>query len=240
LYFTLSNLNTMNKSTLFLFPLLLAIWVFGCNNQSANDPEQETPPVETPDPDPVLNYGFVDGNTYSNDYFGLKISVPESWTIQSREESALLENLGRQNSSQTGESQPASTPIEELQVIYLLVALQFEAGTAVDYNPGVQIIANNLSESDTVVTGELYLQKLADQLSRFPNFTLAEGGISTATIGGKELATVEAETKVGEVSVKQSYFATVIKEYAIQFTISYTNDAEKEALMNVLNTTVFE
>ena len=227
-----------------LIAFFLLICLYSCNNQSGDNSDTTGNTTGTTEntevPAPVLNYGFSERNTYTNDYFGINITIPEGWTVQSREENSMLENLGRQNSGQTGGTQPASTSIEELQVIYLLVALQLEPGTAVDYNPGIQIIANNLTKSDTAVSATQYIKALAEQFGRFPNFTLNDAGISDTTLSGKTLAFMKAETKIGEVAVKQTYFATIIKNYAVQFTISYTNKQEKEALLKILDTLDFE
>ena len=236
----------MNKFFLLFSFAFVILWSTGCNKDQSSDSDQntsnnqntndETDPVSSP----VLNYGFQEGTKYSNDYFGITAKVPEGWYIQSREENSILENIGRQTTGQAGEGMSVTTPIGELQVIYLISTLKFDPGTSVTYNPGINVIANNLTQSDSVISDQVYLQKLKEQLEAFPNFTTSEAGISTVNIGGKKLATMGAETKLGEILVKQTYFAKVIKEYAIQITISYTNEEEKTMLLGALEDFKFE
>lgn len=221
----------MQKYLPLFFALIMSLGV-ACNNGNTGNNGSETRDTTTSEPKApaVLNYGVQDGYTYSNDYFGLTVEVPEGWFVRNRQENAMMEQAGN----------AAPVPIEALQVIYLVDAFVHEPGSIVEYNPGVNIVATNLTEDDGSATNEAYLLKLRENLGKFTNYSFPDETITTQKVGGVEMGKAFGQTLIEGINILQEYYVTMRKGYVIQMTVSYADDAQKAELMKLVNGVKFD
>jgi hypothetical protein len=66
------------------------------------------------------------------------------------------------------------------------------------------------------------------------------GTIREAPIDGKEFYKMTGEIKSLYGSAKQDYYCVVIKDFALLFVITYTNDSELEMLEEIIATMKFD
>ncbi|MEZ4774897.1 MAG: hypothetical protein R3D00_17055 [Bacteroidia bacterium] len=205
----------------------------GCDNGNSGGSTKNTTTVTDPPQEPkapaVLNYGVQTGASYDNDYFGLKVTLPEDWYIQSREENAEIE--------QGGSATPKS--IEALQTIYLLWGFMHEPGSVVEYNAGINIVAANLSQVGQGSTEDDYLVELLKNLANIPNYSIPDKTISDMKVGGITMRSANGQTTIDGIKISQQYLVVFRKGYAIQITTSWSNEVQRTQLMNILKNIAF-
>lgn len=216
-----------------LISIPLIFFFAGCDNEKSGGGAKNNTETLPADPEPkadaVLNYGVQTGAVYDNDYFGLKVTLPEDWYIQSRDENAQIE--------QGGSATPQS--IESLQTIYLLWGFMHEPGSVVEYNAGINIIAANLSQMEQGATPDDYLTELLANLAKIPNYTIADNTIADVKIGGITMRAGNGKTTIDGIKISQQYLVVFRKGYAIQITTSWSNEVQRTQLSNILKQAVF-
>ncbi|MEZ4827015.1 MAG: hypothetical protein R3C61_12170 [Bacteroidia bacterium] len=210
---------------------LLAVFS-ACDNtgkKETNNPPSNTE-TNTPPPAPaVLNYGVQNGGAYDNDFFGVKLTVPDDWYVQSREENAAREQMGND----------VPQPIESLQTIYLLQAYMHEPGSVVEYNAGINMVASNLSQNSTGGNVDDYMKELLNNLSMTRGYSITDRTLSDVVVGGVKMRSATGQVTIEGIKISQQYLAVFRQGYAMQITLSWANDVQKNALNNVLKTAQF-
>jgi hypothetical protein len=59
-------------------------------------------------------------------------------------------------------------------------------------------------------------------------------------LGGVDFDVMEMEMSVRGIVVKQKYYATIMKGYALCFIVSFTTDEEQASLQKILDTATFK
>ncbi len=65
-------------------------------------------------------------------------------------------------------------------------------------------------------------------------------GVTTERLGGRDFDVQCSEIQILGMTIQQKCYVAIIKGYALTITVSFTNDAEKAAVENVLNTVTFQ
>lgn len=191
-------------------------------------------------PEPQLTLGTYDGNSYSNEFFGLSFDVPESYTILSRSE--LNEAMGLMAdflSEETDMSEQAIKLAEEKTVFYS-VAMAHPLDYTDGFNSNIVIQGENLSFLGKVIIadGREYLIHTKAQLEQAGiGYEFEE--IETVQIGGTKHHKLPASIDYGFM-VYQDMYATIINGHALTFIISYSDDAQKAAMMSIMDSVKFE
>lgn len=63
--------------------------------------------------------GKTEGNTYTNDFFGIKIKLPESWVIADRDINKAIQQRGSEMKGKTAANDKALTEAEKRLTIHL-------------------------------------------------------------------------------------------------------------------------
>ncbi|MDX2246300.1 MAG: hypothetical protein SF052_05970 [Bacteroidia bacterium] len=220
------------QRTIFLILLSVVFSLLSCDKNtgdSNNRKAEDNKPAEKDKTPAVLNFGTQTGSVYENDYFGLKVTLPEDWYVQSREMNAEIEQA--QNA--------VKQPIEALQTIYLLYAFMHEPGSVVEYNAGMNIVASNLSQNTEGGTADDYLNELIKNLSTIPGYRFSDKNITDMKIGGLNMRAAKGQTTIEGIDISQLYLVTLRKGYAIQITLSWSNEVQRNQLTDVLKKTEF-
>jgi hypothetical protein len=64
--------------------------------------------------------------------------------------------------------------------------------------------------------------------------------ISTESVGGHDFDVMHAEMSMAAVTVRQDYYASIMKGYAVIFIVSFTTDEEKSSLQDILTSAIFK
>lgn len=205
---------------------IIVIMIPGCENSSNMD---------------NFDYGNVESGVYQNDYFDFKIKLPEVWVVQSKEQTELISDAGRNLIAGDDDNMKAIFEASEINVANLLVAFQYEMGTPVDYNSNIMVVAENIKNSPGVKNGSDYLflsRKIIEQGQLKYDYLSKE--FESETINNVEFHKMEAQLNYVGIEIKQIYYSTILKGFSFNVIISYATDEQKEILLKALNSMDFD
>lgn len=188
-----------------------------------------------------FDYGSVTDNVYTNDFFKCKIKLPENWIIQSKEQTERLADMGKDLVA--GEDKKLETVIKasEINTANLLAVFQYELGSAVEYNPNIMIVAENVTNAPGIKKGSDYLfqsRRLLNQ-SQFQYDYLSED-FEDEMINGTEFFKMDAHMNYMGLEIKQIYYSTIMSGFSFNVIVSYVNDDQKKVLLESINSMTFE
>lgn len=187
-----------------------------------------------------IGFGSVEDSVYYNDYFDMAIPFPADWNIQDQETLKKLTDAGGKMMAGDDENLQAVVKASELQTVNLFAVFKHPIGTPVQYNPNIVGVAERIDNAPGVQKGEDYLfhtKRLLESSRMKLNFP---DGIITETIGGQPFSLLKAELPLGNRTIQQKYYATVIKGYALSFVASYETASEEAELADILALATFE
>lgn len=212
------------KRLLFAVPLALAL--IGC--------------ASAPSAPATIDYGRFEGNVFSNEFFGVSIAVPEGWAVQ---DAATMARLAEQGTEMLyGDDEEMQRVIEaaEVESLQFFGAYRYPLGSAVDFNPSVILMAENLKNAPGVADGGDYLfhaKRLLDQSS--VEFRIVKDTYPV-TVNGTVLHALDiAITYLGN-EIRQRYYTRVMNGFAVAVVITWTDDEALAALDGAVATLRFE
>lgn len=216
--FTLAPKSYIMRST---FVLLLLVALVSCK-QSARIPDD-------------FDYGKVENNVYSNDYFGFKIPLPADWALQSKEEMERLRQQGRAMIEQSNKDMAKTLKASEVNSAMLLSIFRHKPDSVTgEFNHSMTVLAENISKVPGIKTAVDYLEntkKLIVQ-SRMPYKT---SDIHRQKVGGRDFDVMTVTMTMQGIDIEQLYYTTVIGDFALGMIISYTNSQQEEELKKIVN-----
>ena len=140
-----------------------------------------------------------------------------------------------------GDDQNLKTMVKasELQTVNLFAVFEHPVGAPVAFNPSIMGMAEMVRELPGIKRGKDYLFHARQVLEAgqiqvsFPKDYYSE------RLGGIEFDVMELEISMRGKTIKQKYYATIQKGYALCFIVSFTNDDEAASLQRILNYITF-
>ena len=223
------------------------IFIAACNIDNKNGKNGNVEPDKTNSSSPTekvakesFDYGKVENNVYSNKFFNFKMNVPEKWQIQSKQQTKEILKSGEKVVAGDDKTMQAVIEASKINTANLLVVFKHKVGAAVDYNPSFSVIAENLKAAPGVETGNDYLFHTKKLLKRSKvNFSYVSETFEKENVGGVDFYKMEVHVNYAGLTIKQIYYSTVIKRFALSVIISYINDKQKEKLNGVISSIKF-
>lgn len=215
------------KKTIKIIGIILIIFsTAGCNTNNQMD---------------NFDYGHIENGIYVNDFFDFSIKLPESWVVQSREQTENIANEGKKIVAGDDEKMKAVINAYDINTANLLAAFQYELGSAVEYNPNIMIIAESIKNAPGIKNGSDYLfqaRRLIQQ-GQFKYDYISEN-FENEKINETEFYKMDAHINYMGLQIKQIYYSTVLKGFSFNIIISYVSDEQKEILQNSIKTIKFK
>ncbi len=183
-----------------------------------------------------ITFGSMNGSVYSNEYFGLTIEFPEDWAVAEKETLKQVTDMGTDFLAGDDKNLKAIVKASELQTVNLFMVSQHPLGSPVPFNPNVTAVAERIRHMPGIKSGKDYLyhaRKLMESSALDASFTEE---VRNEQIGGYSFDIMTAEMNMSGASIKQQYYATVLKGYVLGVIISYSNDQDQAALKEILAT----
>ncbi len=188
-----------------------------------------------------FDYGSVNANVYTNDFFKCKIKLPKDWVIQSKEQTERLADMGKEIVA--GEDKKLQSVIKayEINSANLLAVFQYELGSAVEYNPNIMIVAENVTNAPGIKNGSDYLFQSSRLLkqSQFQYDYISEK-FESEMINGTEFYKMDTRMNYMGLEIKQIYYSTITSGFSFNVIVSYINDDQKKILLESINSMIFE
>lgn len=176
--------------------------------------------------------GQLDGVNYSNNFFGLSLSVPPSWVVVSAQRT---ETITEQSSKQiVGEQKKKDEIDASIQRSVVLLSLTKLPAGAPD-NASLMLIAERIPLA-SIKTGADVIQSMQNAFTG-TNFSIEfQGETQTVRIGGADFAVATVKNISPNGTFMQKIYVTTRNGYAAELFYTYQNDADLAALNSVLGT----
>ncbi len=185
---------------------------------------------------PKLDFGTIEGSVYRNAYFGLELNIPATWNIQDSEQKKAMMEQGGKLMAGSDKTLQAVYDASALNSVVLLSAFKHPVGAAVDSNPNVTMIAEKITHAPGIKRGSDYLFHARKAMESGQVSMSVRKDVYEKKAGDALFAVMDVDLKVGKKTVKQMYYATVLKGYALSIIITYTSPGELKELDAVLST----
>ena len=189
----------------------------------------------------AIDFGTFKAGTYSNTFFNLMLSIPDSWHVMDLE--SRLEIMKRGGEIVAGDNKKLKAAIDaaDLKSINLLTAYEHPPGAAVTTNPGIMLIAEKVTHAPGIKRGSDYHYH-AKKIMKFSRMKVSyPKEIYEKTIDGISFDIMETVINMGPgVVIRQRQYATIIKGYALLMALTYQDDSGLGQLENIVNTLSFQ
>jgi hypothetical protein len=185
------------------------------------------------DPDP----GKTANGIYTNNYFGLKLQLPAGWPVQDNYVRGSIMEIGRQAAKSKNEEINAVVEATAETTRNLLTVFKHSLGASQDFNASFVVGIERIK--DMVLDGQTYAvnnKKLLTTLRpdmKFPRDIYSE------RLDGVEFAVMEARSEKAGFQIKQKYYTTIMKGYALFFVILYNADEDFPRLDQIIRSVKF-
>jgi predicted small lipoprotein YifL len=225
-------------------------------DEKTETPEpEETPPAtpeatETPDVDiPVSTpeavgeldaddvFGTVEGSTYTNEFFGFSMAIPEGWYIASREEFAQL--METTEEFLESDFEDARAILESQEIIPLLFAAVNDPFTYQGTNPNINIMAQNISKYASLIKDARSFLNIQIQGMKAQGMDMTFEDVEVINIDGKEVARVNGVQTFAGIDINQTLCVFLHDGFAVLFALSSFSEEEARQLEDVISGVTF-
>lgn len=180
--------------------------------------------------------GRMEGRTYINDYFELSFNIPEDWSIATEKEKygILLSSI-----SEDDEESKKQLDVMMTKVLYLIYTSKYPLDFSCP-NPNFQCYAEKLESENTlsIKSGRDYLKRTIEQMNESGS-PYVFSNITSETLGGKLFYTVKIGAYTDDTVYIKKFYSAVIKGYAVNFMITYTDSDGFTELDNMIKSIRF-
>lgn len=185
-----------------------------------------------------LDMGRMENSNYINDFFSFRVSLPESWHHVERETSDAALQVGKEMVK--GSDKQVNVGIDQsmAKTFIFFSITKFPLRTPNVTQAMMQCGVEKLS--DKRMTARIYLEKSRNLALGSPlQFKLLRD-VYPETIAGLSFFVMDMQLSVSGVTVKQKYYSTLRKGYALFFVTNYFDEADRMSLEKILQTAKFE
>ena len=188
----------------------------------------------------AIDFGTFEAGTYSNTFFDLKLSIPDSWHVLDMESRLEIMKRGGDIVAGDNKSLKAAIKAADLQSINLLTAYEHPPGASVTTNPGIMLIAEKVKHAPGIKRGSDYHYH-AKKLMKFSRMKVSyPQEIYEKTIDGVSFDIMETEIQMAPgIVIRQRQYATIIKGYALMMALTYQDESGLSQLEKIANTLSF-
>lgn len=187
-----------------------------------------------------ITLGELKDNVYTNDYFGMKVSIPEGWTLLDQETMKELVKEGNEVIAGDDESKAKQLELAEEKVLNFFMAFKYPMTVQTFINPNVICNAEKVSLLQGVKSGEDYISIVKKSLEEVKEIPYEFEEISTEKLGGKDFYSMNIKLVTPDITVHQKYFSRVEEGYALNFIFTYADEEGEEEIKNTINSIEFE
>lgn len=196
----------------------------------------QAPPADASRNNSQANFlGAFEGGTYKNKFFGVKITVPESWLIQENAANQAIKQAGADAVKGKNEQTEKALDAAVQRLVLLFTASKDILG--MDNNAALIFWAEKTSALVQVRNGEDYMRLTVQSFKKVempPDFKYSET-INSEKLGNEIFYSVDIQRN----GYKQRFYATARKGYALFFTLIYISDKDLETMKEALRNSDF-
>lgn len=225
--FWVINMKKLLKSMLIIIlAVCMLVTITGCGKKE----EKEEPKkaeiskvdanADTTETTTEISMGEWNGNTYTNNYLGLKFNLPTGWTHYSDEEIAEMMNISEEVLK---DEEQINIELAKLTSVYYLAASDPETLDNVMLMTEKPIMD---------VTTELYLNTLKTQLENLNSINYEVGETGKEKIGNREFDTLTTKATTNGVTMIQKYYIYKSGDHFIDIIV--TSNSGEQAINKII------
>ena len=200
------------------------------------EPSESTPETgRQASTDEVL--GTIEGDTYTNQYFGFSLTIPEGWYIASREELALL--LAAAADILSGDTEGETIDLESQQIIPLFFTASVDPFNQTGTNAYMVCLAQNIAEYASLIKDARSLMNIQVQGIKAQGMDMTFDDVEVIDIDGQEVARVSGVQIFAGMEIRQTMYAFMKDGFAVVFTLLSFTDEEARLLADMMNSLSF-
>jgi hypothetical protein len=181
----------------------------------------------------VMSMGEMKDNTYTNSYFGITFTTPDSWIVPTDAEKDILSGMDDVQEGDSGEAR-------DERYTDLVFIMKHPINYLEGYNARFMCSVENLGlESVLIRTGEKYLKVVKDKAEEKYGSKYI-GPVMKESVGGRDFYTIEVAAENEVVKLVLKYYCRVTKGYALMFAITYANQEDKNELESIIKSVKFQ
>jgi hypothetical protein len=188
----------------------------------------------------VVDEGDIDGNLYTNKFFGLAYKFPEGWTPHGDKTKKHIMEVGKGAVEGDTNLEKSAYQNAEKRTQMLLTVFKYPLGTPVDDNDGVTLMSEDVSFAPGIKTGRDYLLIMAKGLTASKVPMEFQGEPTELTAGGQTFYRQNTVLTVHSKQVYEAIVTTIVKEHALAFIFIGMSDEGRASLVKTLDTVHFE
>src|SRR5438067_2324524 len=198
----------------------------------------QQPPPSPPSPQPAVNVGTITDSAYVNEYFGLRLMIPEGWNVYDAQGRQMVLERGRKMVTSSDKSVQAGLDAAASRTVNLLTVTKLPQDQSGMMNAVFACGAEPLAGS-SVKTGEDYLAAVKKLLPYAQVAYHVEEDIGSENINGQDFGvlTLKVEGPVG--TVRQKYYAVAKRDYALFCISTYTNEGDRLLMTKAMSSISF-
>jgi hypothetical protein len=224
----------MKKNLIIIFSIIalfsLTDDIFAQNKATAGAPSETSRSNSQTD-----FFGVVEGNTYKNKFFGVKITTPEKWVIQESEVNKAIKQTGSEMVK--GKNAQSEKALEQAVQRLTLLFTASKDIIGIENNAIMIFSAEKAPPTMQIRNGEDYLRLTVQSFKKLQlpaDFKYSET-IGSEKLGGETFHYLDVE----RTGYRQRFYATARKGYALFFTLSYIGDEDLETMKKVIRNSDF-
>lgn len=205
----------------------LTVFLFSCN--------KHTKPAN-------FDYGTVENNVYTNNYFDFTMNLPVNWDILSQSQTEQLQQNGMKSAAGTNKELKKVIKASSVSTASLLSIFKYinMDTTKIDFNPSIIVVAERINQTPALNSAEQYLIQTSKLLKRSTLIIDSiDNQIYNHKISDKRFSELKLVQEGEHNKVHQDYYCVIIKDFAVSFIITYTNDIDKQELTGIINSIHF-
>lgn len=176
--------------------------------------------------------GLVEGRTYSNEYFGLEVTLPDDWIIHPKATVERVKEKGKELIKPDDKKSVAAVEASINRTLHLVLATPYTPGLRP--RAGVQITAEP-NRHDALKTGADYLTQLKQMTMRIKLPMEIVEDIKPVTISGVDFYVIQLKVLEHGMELGQRVYATIRKGYALIYLTTYSNEDEQKVSDRIVN-----
>jgi hypothetical protein len=195
---------------------------------------------QTPQPQAAAGAGTITGTTYFNEYFRMSLSVPAGWNFYDAQGRQAIVDNGRHMLNALDKTTQDAFNRSFDQTVNLLTVSKLSQSQSGPDNAIFACGAERLTGTD-IRTGVEYLTAMKKLLQyATPPAPLVEEDVSTETVGGVAFGVLTLRYAGPAGAIRQKYWATPKKDYALFCISTYTNDDDRQLMSKAMGTIKFQ
>jgi hypothetical protein len=186
--------------------------------------------------------GTLQGDTYSNDFFGLSLNVPKGWVVQDEAMKNKFRETGKKmvEESVADSKKKAGLDAALRRTRILLSASKYEPGTVRESFNAIVICLAERVPTALVKTGADYVAIMRRSLDGTTSKMELTAPLRTVNIGGHAFTVANIKMTTGPAITVQRHYVTITKGYALLLAYTYIDEADLPAFDEIIKSVRFK